>query len=140
MAQSKSLQLDFSISDIKASIEKLVSSSNGKYRILDKNETFNTFRIGSSFNRLQSGIISITLKKNDEAKTDWKSDIVWNKGMEVTPGDLTRHHDEFLSYISKALNGEPLTAQVFNANKKGCAGVLLLIIGLTGILSFCLFR
>ncbi len=131
---TRDLQLDFNISDIKQKIDAIIKASTGSYQQLDKNDILNTYRIASVSGML-SGIISITLKKVDENKTEWKSEIMNAAGSKADAAVLARYQDEFLNILSKALAGEEINSQLIKSNKSGCLGVALLLILLAGALT-----
>ncbi len=131
---TRDLQLDFNISDIKQKIDAIIKASTGSYQQLDKNDILNTYRIASVSGML-SGIISITLKKIDENKTDWKSEIMNAAGSKADAAVLARYQDEFLKILSKALAGEEINSQLIKSNKSGCLGVALFLILLAGALT-----
>src|SRR5215211_2385069 len=102
---TRELHLDFSIVDIKEKINAIVQASVGSYQMLDKNDILHTYRI-AAVSGLLSGIISVTLKKIDDNKTEWKSEIMNATGSRADAAVLARYQDEFLTILSKALTGE----------------------------------
>ena len=132
---TRELHLDFSIVDIKEKINAIVQASVGSYQMLDKNDILHTYRI-AAVSGLLSGIISVTLKKIDDNKTEWKSEIMNAAGGRADAAVLARYQDEFLTILSKALAGEEVNSQLIKNNKSGCLGIIISIILLASVLLY----
>jgi len=128
---TKEITIDFNIDIIKSKIEEIVKVSAGSFNISDKNDVFNTYRI-TLVSGMTGGILSITLKKESDNSTLWKSEITNLAGrtakVDNTP-TLVRLQDEFLLILSKGLAGEEITKELLKSNKSGgCLGVALILI------------
>lgn len=132
---TRDLQLDFNINEIKEKIDAVIKASTGSYQKLDKNDILNTYRI-ATVSGLLSGIMSITLKRIDDNKTEWKSEIMNAVGSNAASAVLARFQDEFLTILSKALAGEEINSELINKNKSGCLGVVLFLLALGGAVSY----
>ena len=134
---TREVQLDFNINYVKEKIDAIVKVSTGSYLAQDKNDLLNTYRI-SVVSGILSGVMSITLKKVDDNKTEWKSETMNLAGGNTSQAILAGFQDEFLTILSKALMGAEVNRDLIKANKSGCVGVFLLLISLSGILAYLL--
>jgi len=134
---TKELQLDFNIIEIKEKVDAIILAGKGSYKTLDKNDVFNTYRV-SIVSGVLVGIINITLKKIDENKTEWKSEIMNAAGGKAAPAVLSRFQDEFLTILSKGLSGEEINSNLINSNKSGCLGILIFMISISSVLVYLL--
>lgn len=131
---TRELQLDYNINEIKEKIDAVIKASTGSYQKLDKNDILNTYRI-ATVSGLLSGILSVTLKRIDDNKTEWKSEIMNAVGSNAASAVLARFQDEFLTILSKALAGEEINSDLISKNKSGCLGVVLFLLALGGAVS-----
>lgn len=132
---TRDLQLDFNINEIKEKIDAVIKASTGSYQKLDKNDILNTYRI-ATVSGLLSGILSVTLKRMDDNRTEWKSEIMNAAGSNAAPAVLARFQDELLTILSKALAGEEINSDLISKNKSGCLGVVLFLLALGGAVSY----
>ena len=126
----KEFTLDFSITEIKSNIEKIVSVSKAMYQIKTKNDLLNTYTIvivsGLSFVNMD-----IVLNKVEENKTHCVFQVITPATNQLLAERYGKYTDEFLNLLSKGLQGEEITNEVVKKTKTGCLGIALLLISLT---------
>ncbi len=138
----KELELNYSIDFIKSKIDLLIEVNKGNYQLSDKNDIFNTYRI-AILSGLNAGILSITLTKVDNEKTNFKSQITRTSGASKRTDYnpiLTRLQDDFLKSLSEALSGKEVSKEMIKGNKSGgCLGISIFLISVSSMASYFLF-
>lgn len=133
----KEFDLEFSISEIKTNIEKIVAVSKAMYQIKTKNELLNTYTIvivsGMSFTNMD-----ITLNKVDDKKTHCSFQIVTPATNQLEAERFAKYADQFLTLMSKGLQGEEITTELVKGTKSGCFGVAVLLVGASILITYCL--
>jgi hypothetical protein len=120
----RDLDLDFSVSEIKSNIERIIPL--GVYTKHSQNDVFNTYRIGK-MDGLEVVNFNITIKKIDENKSNLKLDCVENIRNSGHEAVVNRILDNFLDRLGKSLTG--LTDEEIKvASNSGCLGLALLLI------------
>jgi len=120
----RDLDLDFSVSDIKSNIERIIPL--GVYTKHSQNDVFNTYRIGK-MDGFEVVNFNITIKKIDENKCNLKLDCIENirnSGHEII---VNRILDNFLDRLGKSLTGVT-DDEIKLASNKGCFGLVLLLL------------
>jgi hypothetical protein len=135
----KELELNFSTEDIKSKIDKLIEVNKGNYQLKEKNDVFNTYRIGI-VSGLNTGILTISLTSVDDGKTKFNTQITKAAGG-VTKTDynaiLSRLQDDFLKVLSEALSGKEITKEMIKGNKSGgCLGLAIILISISSIVAY----
>lgn len=133
----KEFDLEFSISEIKANIEKIVAVSKAMYQINSKNELLNTYSItivsGMSLVKMDIG-----LNKVDDKKTHCSFQIITPATNQIEAERFAKYSDQFLTLLSKGLQGEEITTKLVKGTKSGCFGVALFLIGTSLFITYCL--
>jgi hypothetical protein len=120
----RDLDLDFSVSDIKSNIERIIPL--GVYTKHSQNDVFNTYRNGK-MDGFEVVNFNITIKKIDENKCNLKLDCIENirnSGHEII---VNRILDNFLDRLGKSLTGVT-DDEIKLASNKGCFGLVLLLL------------
>lgn len=124
----RKIDLSFSISNVKESIERVVKQ--GAYAMHSKNDILHTYRIGK-ITGLESITMNITLKSIDSDNTNIHivvTERIRNNGHQIT---LDQMIDAFLERLSKALTGatdEEL--KTVSAGNKGCMVTIVIMLSL----------
>jgi hypothetical protein len=129
---TKELILEFSIENVKANIEKVVEAGKPFYSFVNKNDVFNTYRI-TIVSGMLSGILNVSLRKIDDNKTEWKSEIMKTVGGGAQIAIFSRFQDEFLNILAKGLSGEEVNKELVSSNKSGCLGIVIFILLLLSV-------
>lgn len=130
----RDLDLDFDLNHVKSCIEKIIPI--GVYTLHNKNDVFNTYRIGK-MDGLEIVNFNVTLKKIDDQKCNIRIDCIENIRNSGHESIVNRILDNFLERLSKSLIGLS-DAQVKQVSNTGCMGVLLLLILPVGLLVYYL--
>jgi hypothetical protein len=133
----KEFDLEFSVSEIKNNIEKIVAVSKAMYQIKTKNDLINTYTIvivsGMSFVNME-----IVLNKIEDKKTHCSFQIITPAANQLEAERFGKYTDQFLTLLSKGLQGEEITTTLVKGTKSGCFGVALLLVGTSIFLTYCL--
>ena len=131
----KEFELDFSVSEIKANIEKIISVSKGTYSIKTQNDLLNTYTIN-----IVAGLsvpkMDIILKKIDDKKTHCTFQIITPATNQLEAERFGKYTDQFLTLISKGLQGEEITTQLVKGTKSGCFGIAILLVGVSIFITY----
>lgn len=126
----RDLDLDFSVNEIKSSIERVIPL--GIYTKHNQNDVFNTYRI-SKMDGFEIVTFNVTIKKIDENKSNLKLDCIENIRNSGHEAIVNRILDNFLDRLGKSLSG--LTDEEIKvASNKGCFGLILLLLVAGGFL------
>lgn len=133
----KEFDLEFSVTEIKSNIEKIVSVSKAMYQIKTKNDLINTYTIvivsGMSFVNME-----IVLNKIDDKKTHCSFQIITPATNQIEAERFGKYTDQFLTLLSKGLQGEEITTQLVKGTKSGCFGIAILLVGASAFVTYCL--
>jgi len=126
----RDLSVNFSIKEVKNSINVICQNINLLYQIKDKNDIMNTYtvRFTLPFPFFYTHV-SIQLKKISDTETSI---------FLTTYGVKNEYIDNFLGLISKSLSGEVITEESLSNGKSGCLGTIIGMIVITGTLSYIL--
>jgi hypothetical protein len=127
---NRDVQVSYSISDVKAAIEKVAAVSKSFYQIEGRDDVMNTFNMA-----LVGGfavIVPITLQLKKVSDTETQIILTSNKATN-TGNQANDIVDKFLGKVSKALSGT--LDEVESKSKSGCLGVSIFLLGgLIGVL------
>jgi hypothetical protein len=131
----KEFDLDFSISEIKKNIDKIIATGKGSYTLKSKNDLINTYTIliaaGLSITNME-----ITLNKVDEKKTHCSFQIITPATTKFEAERFGKYTDQFLNILSKGLQGEEITTQLVKGTKSGCFGIAILLVGMSIFITY----
>jgi hypothetical protein len=134
----KEFSLDFGISEIKATIEKIVAVSKARYQIKTKNDLINSYTIvilsGMTFVNLE-----ILLNKVEDKKTQCSFQVITPANTASEAERFGKYTDQFLTLLSKGLLGEEITNDLVKETKSGCLGIAIILVSLSTLLTYYLF-
>lgn len=132
----RDLSVNFSIEEVKNSINLVCQNSKSYYQIKDKNDIMNSYTIWLLGGMMVQTPVSIQLKKISDTETS----ILLNTTKPSTnPNQSNNTIDSFLGLVSKSLSGEVITEESVSNGKSGCLGTIAGMIVFTGTLSYILF-
>jgi hypothetical protein len=120
----RDLELEFSVSDIKSNIERIIPL--GIYTKHSQNDVFNTYRI-SKMDGFEIVSFNVTIKKIDDNKSNLKLDCIENVRNSGHEAIVNRILDNFLDRLGKSLTGLG-DEEIKLASNKGCFGLVLLLL------------
>jgi hypothetical protein len=131
----RDLSVNFSIEEVKNSINVVCENSKSFYQIKDKNDIMNSYTIWLLGGVMVQTPVSIQLKKISDTETN----ILLNTTKPSTnPNQSNNTIDSFLGLVSKSLSGEVITEDSVSKGKSGCLGTIIGMIVFTGTLSYFL--
>jgi hypothetical protein len=121
----RDFNLNFSIEEVKKSIELVCSLSKASYKIENKNDVFNSYTL-----LLIGGLTvlhpSIQLKKISDNETNLILTDNIREGNTISSNEVM---DKFFALLSRSLSGEELTMEVIAKEKAGCFTIIIWIVG-----------
>lgn len=141
--------IPYGIDTVKAAIDKFAEVNNGSdYTLMKKNDVFGTYEFfinrANSWNGFSLGNMTVTLTKVDDTNTRFiVQTLNTGQAQQTNISEMKVVQTNFLSAISKILQGEYNISEIQVAKGTGCLGMALVIVslGLALSLSFItLFR
>lgn len=124
----KELHLNYPIETIKQNVDLLCKKGKSFYKLRDRNDGFNTYRIDIQ-NGLKSCSILIALNKLDASNTVASFETYAQRGgVGADNKTLFTIQDSFLQNLSASLSGKPVTSRMISSSKVGCLGIILAMI------------
>src|SRR2546425_539795 len=99
---TREFEIEIKGPELKKKIEAIIIANAGIFKEEDRNDLFNLYRI-AIVNGLITGIMSVTLTKIGENKTQWNSEITSPVGIKADVVVLAKMQDDFLTILSEGL-------------------------------------
>src|SRR5258708_4148269 len=98
----REFEIEIKVPELKKKIEAIIIANTGIYKEEDRDDLFNLYRIAIA-NGLITGIMSVTLTKIGENKTQLNSEMTPPVGSKVDAVVLEKMQDDFLTILSEGL-------------------------------------
>jgi hypothetical protein len=129
---TRDFNLNFSIEEVKKSIEIVSTLSKATFTINNKNDIFNTYTM-----TLVGGITvispNIQLKKISDTETNLVITCNYREGNTISSNEVL---DKFFNLVGMSLSGETIDEKLIADNKAGCFTIIIGILGLSSSLIY----
>ena len=123
---NRDFNLNFSIDEVKRSIEVVSENSKKSFTIKTKNDVFNSYSMS-----MVAGITVIFPEIQLKKISDTETNLLVNFSVNHKPIIANEILDKFFILVGKSLSGETIDEEIVAKGKSGCFTVIIGFIGLS---------
>lgn len=132
---TRDFNLNYSIEEVKKSIELICELSSSTFTIKSKNDAFNSYTM-TMVGGLTVVNPQIQLKKVSEQETNLVLTCNFKNGNTIASTEII---DKFFVLVGKSLTGENIDKETIAKEKAGCFTIIIGIVGIGSPLVYYLF-